>query len=141
MWHESTGTIIYDPHRPGLNTKNRWWCILTVDKEITRYYRYWIQRELRVKGLCQPSWDAHISILRGEKPEPELMELWKKYHREKVTYRYKHFPRQSGDTTGFDRPNHHWFIEVDCPRLMELRKELNRPTDWKLHITVGRTWY
>lgn len=132
MWHESTGRIIYDPHRPGLKTKNKWWCILTVDKEITRYYRYWIQRELHVKGLCQPSWDAHISIVRGEKPEPELINLWKKYHREKVTYRYNISPYRSG---------HYWFLEVDCPRMVEIRKELNRPIDWKLHITIGRTWY
>lgn len=141
MWHTGTAKIIYDPFRPGMKRKTDWWCIAIIDREITRYYRWWIQRELHVKGLCQPSWDAHISVIRGEKPEPELMHLWKKYHNEVVTFRYKHHPRQSGDTTGSNRPGFYWFVEVDCPKLIQIREELQRPTDWKLHITVGRTWF
>jgi len=141
VWHTGTGRIVYDPHRPGLKKKVDWWCILTVDKEITKYYRWWIQKELHIKGLCQPSWDAHISIIRGEKPRPDLMHLWKKYHGQQVEFKYRHSPRVSGDTTGNDRPDHYWFVDVDCPFLLDIRKELQRPSDWNLHLTVGRTWY
>jgi len=141
MWHTSTGKIVYDPKRsPKIKKGEKWWCVVTVDREITRYYRWWIEKELHVKGLCQPSWNAHISVLRGEKPRHDLMHLWKKYDGEIVTFRYKHFPRQSGDTT-HDRPDFYWFVEVDCPKLISIREELERPSDWKLHITVGRTWF
>ena len=141
MWHTGTGTIVYDPYRGNLKKKPHWWCVLELDREITRLFRWWIVRELHVKELKSPSWDAHISIVRGEKPTPELMHLWKKYDGEEVTFKYKQHPRQSGDTTGGDRPDNYWFVEVDCPRLIDIRKEFQLPSDWKLHLTVGRTWY
>ena len=141
MWHKSTGKIVYDPYRGNLKKKPHWWCVLEVDKEITRLFRWWIQSELHVKGLCKPSWDAHISIIRGEKPTPELMHLWKKYNGEEVEFEYKQNPRRTGDTTGGDRPDNYWFVDVKCQRLKDIRAELKRPTDWGLHMTVGRTWF
>lgn len=141
MWHKGTGKIVYDPYRGNLKKKPKWWCVVEVDKEITRYYRWWIERMLHVKGLCQPSWDAHISVIRGEKPTPELMHLWKKYDGQIVEFEYKHMPRQSGDTTGWDRPDHYWFVDVHAPHLLDIRKELERPCNWNLHLTVGRTWF
>jgi len=139
MWHESTGVIQYDPSRPGMKKRTDWWAIVKIDREITRYYRWWIKTE-RWVNLYKPSWDAHISIIRGEKPEKNLMHLWKKYDKMTVNFKYKHHVRQSGDTTGWDRPNHYFFVEVDCPFLLDIRKELNRPCNWKLHITIGRTY-
>ena len=144
MWHKSTGIIKYDPPRPGMKKRTKWWCVVNVDKEITRYYRWWIQRELHIKGLCQPSWDAHISIIRGEEPIDELKHLWKKYDGQKVEFEYKHYPRRSGDRNfdlREDRPDFFWFVEVRCPLRTEIRGELGRPTGWKHHITVGRTWF
>lgn len=141
MWHTSTGKIVYDPYRGNLKKKPHWWCVLEVDREITRLYRWWIQKELHVKGMCKPSWDAHISVIRGEKPTPELMHLWKKYDGEEVEFQYKQNPRQTGDTTGGDRPDFYWFVDVRCQRILDIRAELKRPTDWGLHMTVGRTWF
>ena len=105
MWHTGTGTIVYDPYRGNLKKKPHWWCVVELDREITRLFRWWIVKELHVKELKQPSWDAHISVIRGEKPTPELMHLWKKYDGEEVEFKYKQHPRQSGDTTGGDRPD------------------------------------
>lgn len=130
MWHESTGIIKYDPPRPGLRKKRDWWAIVKVDREITRYYRWWVKSRYWI-DLCQPSWDAHISIVRGEKPEHHLMHLWKKYDGHKVNFKYGHDVQQNG---------HFWFVDVDCPFLLDIRKELNRPTNWNLHLTIGRTW-
>lgn len=138
-WLTSTGVIKYDPPRPGMKRRTDWWAILKVDREITRYYRWWVKKELHV-DLCQPSWDAHISIIRGEKPRNELMHLWKKYDGKKVKFRYRHHVRVSGDTTGNDRPNHYWFVDIDCPQLTNIRKELKMPCKWSLHLTIGRTW-
>jgi hypothetical protein len=141
MWHKSTGKIVYDPYRGALKKKPHWWCVVEVDKEITRYYRWWIERRHHIKELKQPSWDAHISIIRGEKPRRNQMHLWKKYHGEIVEFEYMHNPRRSGDTTGGDRPDNYWFVEVRAPELIDIRKEFGYPCDWKLHLTVGRTWY
>jgi len=64
-WHTGHGYIKYDPYRPGLKKKKDWWAIVKIDREITRYYRWWVMKE-RWIDLCQPSWDAHISIIRGD---------------------------------------------------------------------------
>ena len=143
-WFESTAKIVYDPRRPGMKRRTEWWCIATVDREITRYYREWIKRERlnlhdivhpgdrqTVERFVQPAWDAHISVIRGEKPKPELMHLWRKHEGEIVTFRYEHNPRRS-------KRDDYWTVTVDCPELVDIRKELERPFNWPLHLSVGR---
>lgn len=132
MWHTGTGIIKYDPLRPGLKKKKDWWAIVRVDPEITRYYRWWVKNRYWI-DLCKPSWDAHISIVRGEKPEDRLAHLWKKYDGHKVTFKYSHEVYQA-DKGEF------WMVDVDCPFLLDIRRELNRPANWNLHLTIGRTW-
>ena len=137
-WLTSTGRIVYDPYRGNLKKKKNWWCVVEVDKEITRLYRWWVQKELMVNGMCEPSWNAHISVIRGEKPTADLMSLWKKYHGDEVTFRYKQNPQRTRDATS---GGHYWVVEIDCPKLIEIRREFGYPCDWKLHLTIGRTWY
>lgn len=139
MWHTGYGYIKYDPYRGGMKKRTTWWAVVEVDREITRYFRWWVQKEFWI-DLKQPSWDAHISIIRGEKPPKDLQHLWKKYDGQRIEFRYKHHVRQSGDTTGGDRPDHYWFVEVDCPLLKQIRDEFGFPSDWKQHITIGRTY-
>ena len=98
QWLTSVGKIKYDPYRGSMKNKTEWWAVLEVDREITRYYRNWINKEVfnpmeinhdnqpkemkekyPVTILHPPSWDAHVSIIRGEKPRNDLMHLWKKY--------------------------------------------------------------
>ena len=150
------GRIQYDPPRPGMRARSRvsgrrnqeWWCILKVDREITRYYRWWIGRHLwgrtaiQEDWLCLPSWDAHVSMVRGEKPRKNL-DWWGKYEGEQVEFRYAHYPRQ---TTMEDRERRHakdgdfWFVNVECPRIDEIRQELGLRTHYRYHLTVGRTY-
>ena len=143
-WFESTARIVYDPPRGAMKRRTEWWCIAVVDKEITRYYREWIKRERfnlhdivqsegrnNIERFIPPAWDAHISVIRGEKPRPDLMHLWKKYHGEVVTFKYEHNPRRS-------KRDDYWTVTVDCPELMHIREELERPTQWKLHLSVGK---
>lgn len=145
-WHKSTGRISYDPPRPGMKGDQRWWAILRCDPEITRYYRWWVDKEILNPldmdklGLKKPSWDAHISIIRGEKPRPADMHLWKAYEGQVVEYEYRHVVRRSGDTTPGERPEHYWFVEVRAPKLIEMRKEFGFPYHWSLHLTIGRTY-
>lgn len=137
MWHKGSGKIIYDPKRGAMKKRTKWWCVVNVDREITRYYRWWINKQYHIKGLCRPSWDAHISIIRGEKPEDDLMHLWKKYNGEIVTFEYEHFPKIAKNK----QDGHFWLVNVRCDKFLQIRKELNRPTNWNLHLTVGRTYY
>lgn len=138
-WHKCTGRIKYDPYRFGMKKKTDWWAIVQVDKELTRYYRWWVQNQYWI-DLKQPSWDAHVSIIRGEKPHRDLMHLWKKYDGRKVELEYCHNVRRSGDTNT-NRPSYYWFVEVKCKLLTEIRDELNLPSNWNFHLTIGRTWY
>ncbi len=150
-WVPGSGRLVYDPVRPGMKNRTKYWAMVLVDREITRYFRWWVDRELlnitgvEGFGLNLPSWDAHCSIIRGENdvrgvPPRELNELWGKYRNEVVDFEYSLNVRQSGDTTSWDRPNHYWFVDVRCPRGTEIRKELGLPRDWNFHITIGRTY-
>jgi hypothetical protein len=132
MWHKSSGKIIYDPPRPGLKKKKDWWVIIKVDREITRYYRWWVKNRYWV-DLCQPSWNAHISIIRGEKPAKNKMHLWKKYNGMKVDFEYSHFVKQA-------KKPEFWLVEVRCPMLKKIRNEFGVPSNWMGHMTIGRTW-
>lgn len=135
----STGIIKYDPPRGKMKKKIDWWAVVNVDREITRYFRWWIKKEYWIT-LAQPSWDAHISIIRGERPPNDKINLWKKYDGLKIEFTYDLNVRQSGDTTGWDRPNHFWFVEVHCPLLKQIRNEFGFNSNWSQHLTVGRTW-
>lgn len=129
-WITGSGYIKYDPYRPGLKKKKDWWAIVQTDREITRYYRWWVKKELHV-DLCEPSWNSHISIIRSEKPSANKMYLWKKYEGRKIEFKYKHNVIRSG---------HYWFVEVECPLLKQIRDEFDLPSNWNQHMTIGRTW-
>jgi len=136
-YHNGSGIIRYDPPRPGMKRRTKWWCVLYVDKEITRYYRWWIQRMLHIQ-LHPPSWDAHISIIRGEKPGTDLEHLWKKYDGMRVPFKYHHSPKPTIKKA--DDVGNFWYIDVVCPKIQEIREEFGFPTNFGYHLTVGRSW-
>ncbi len=138
---KGTAKIIYDPYRGEMKRKTRWWCVAPVDREITRYYRWWLTRELHLKRLFAPAWDAHVSIVRGEEPQDSLKTLWKRLHGRKVQITYSPVVRQAGDTTGqVDEKGHFWFVDVWCDDFLEIREELGLRTHYKFHLTVGRIY-
>jgi hypothetical protein len=153
----SIGRIVYDPKRPGMRSRVRasgsntidWWCILEVDREIARYYRWWIGRHwwgrtaLRPDWLCPPAWNPHVSVCRGEVPRPQDREHWRAYHGEKVEFQYAHYPRQTTQedrTRRYTKDGDFWFLDVVCPRIDEIRHELGLRTHYRYHMTVGRTF-
>lgn len=135
-FHRGSGIIKYDPHRAEMKRRDKWWCVVEVDKEITRYYRWWLAKEKHI-FLYQPSWDAHISIIRGEFACAKQPELWKKYHNEKVDFLYEHGNLRIGDDP---RGGKYYWIDVECPKLEMVRKEYGLPRGWRFHITIGRTY-
>lgn len=127
-----------------------YWASATVDPEIARYYRWWVNRELlnitmvEGHGLIHPSHAPHITITRGVNdlmhvPKAERDALWGKYEGEEFEYTYTPDLRYTGDTTG-DRPATHWFLVVNAPKLIQIREEFDIPTNWRLHYTVGKDY-
>lgn len=135
---KATGKIVYDPYRGDMKSSTPWWCIVELDTEITRYYRWWLRREKHII-LQQPSWDAHITVIRGERECAKHPALWKKYHGKRVNFTYEHGILHSAKDK--DQPGHFWWITANCPELDELRKELGLRTGYQYHITIGRTYY
>jgi len=126
---KTTGRLIYDPALVK-STKTRndpFWLIVECDPEISRYYRYWVYKELYVK-LLRPAWGAHISVIRGERPTKP--ELWKKYVGQKIFIEY---------SPEVETNERHYWLDVDCPFLLDLREELGlkRNPYYKLHMTIG----
>lgn len=137
-FHRGSGVIKYDPYRAEMKKRTSFWCIVQLDREITRYYRWWLQKEKHIKELHQPSWDAHISVIRGEGACKRHPELWKKYDGMEVNFMYEHgnfksAPDPAGGTF--------YWIDVECPFLARIRKEMELPVGWRFHITIGRTYY
>jgi len=130
--HTGHAYIKYDPPRPGMKTRTQWWCIATVDREISRYYRWWIQKTYGLM-LHKPAWDCHISVIRGEKPGSDLLNLWKKYDGMKVSFDYTPYVYPNKGAKFFA-------IKVQSNDLLHIRKELQLPTDYGLHITIGKTY-
>jgi len=129
---ESYGKIIYDPPRPGMKKNKDWWVIFSVDREITRYFRWQILWNWGIK-LYQPSWDAHISIIRGERPANDKMHLWKKFHGQKFKFKYSNKVFQADNKPEF------WYIHAQSPIIKEIREDFGFQSDWTSHITVGKT--
>lgn len=137
--HRGTGKVVYDPNRGVMKSNINNWCVIELDREITRYYRWWLQREQHIV-LQQPAWDAHISIIRGERLTSKQMELWKKHNNRRVEFVYEHGDIQISKDK--DAPGHFYWIRVDCPVVDEIREELGLIASWKYHhITIGRTYY
>ena len=141
MWHTGIGTIVYDPFRGKMKTRTKWWCVLELDKEITRYYRWWIEKELHIHSLVQPAWDAHISIIRGEEPADNLKHLWKKYDGKVVEFKYEHNPETVGPKVNRNSTDTVWTLRIRDPFLLSIRSELGRPSNWNLHLTVAKENY
>lgn len=124
----STGTLRYSPKLLG-NRNEKWWLILDCDPEIGRYYRH-LYKKGRYVELGRPSWKEHITVIRNEEPPDSYKILWEKYESESVIFSYK--------PEIIDNSVYYW-LEVDCPRLTEIRLELGLPKDpeFPYHITIG----
>lgn len=142
----STGKVVYDPYRGPMKARTQWWAVLDVDREITRYYRWWVQKmynpfKIDDWKIHAPSWDAHISIIRGERPYDDKMHLWKKYQGKQFEVQYPDVDQIYATGPRRDEAAGLFFIvDVECPELIEIRKEFGFKYDWKLHLTFGRMY-
>lgn len=123
------GRICYDPSR-GKKTEPHW-CIIEVDKEITRYYRYQFKKRFGYE-LYSPSFDAHVSVLKGLWT-PEMENDWKYLDGITVEVWY--------DSNLYWNNKHVW-LNTYCEEYFTLREYYQIP-DWNTkdfgHLTVGKT--
>lgn len=56
------GVVQYDPNSSRKAEPH--WCIIEVEKDITRYYRELFKKKFGII-LYSPAFDAHVSVLRG----------------------------------------------------------------------------
>lgn len=131
----STGRIVYDPPRGQMKRRTQWWCVIDVDREITRYFRWWVERRYGTI-LYKPSWDAHISVVRGEKPAQALLPLWKKYHKQNADFECSLHVKQSS----LPDKHYYWYVSIHCPIADQIRSELQLKTGWTHHLTIGRIY-
>ncbi len=128
---ECTGTIIYDPDRGTMKNRVKWWCILKTPDGILDYYKSVLEKELWLGDKLQRgNWGGHVSMIRGERPRPDKMHLWKKYHKQKVKLKYNNYLINDGKF---------WYINIVCDEIIAIRKEMGLPHDWSLHMTIART--
>ena len=144
----SKGKLIYDPIR-NMEKNTKWWCVLEIDEEIARYYRNFVDKEWVLadhstlkRRYLKPPHKAHISIIRGEKPQKNIQD-WNKYKKGKlVSFKYSNKIRQ----TSFhkDGKDYFWFIEAIFPEYNQIRSHFGLPTqrngnEFKGHITIATT--
>lgn len=129
----TTGRIVYDPPRPGMKRRNEGWIIASVDRDITAYYRWFVKKQYFI-DLCEPAWNAHVSIVRGEKISPKYQELWRRLHGKKIDIQYGHTVKQ------VESKPHFWYVSAHAPEIDEIRGELGLETNFAYHLTIGRTY-
>lgn len=133
---KSYGKIVYDPYRGNMKRRTKGWCVMEVDREITRYFRWFVKKELGVQ-LCNPAWDAHVSIVRGEKISPKNIKNWKRFDKKSVQFEYSLNVRSAPDSSGTGT---FWWVDVKCEDIQLVRDSLGLFTGYSYHLTIGRTY-
>lgn len=145
----SRGTLRYSVKRD--SSSQNWWLVLDCDPNLGDYYRHLcsIQNVGRLK-LAAPYWGPHITVSRNEEPPDSHKHLWGAYEGEVVSFSYATGIR---DNYSPERYRSFFWLEVECQRLHDIRKELGLPpiaTAWvgNFHLTIGcwenpdrREWY
>ena len=98
-WIKLKGVVRYDPIRKGLSTPHPWWCVIEVEEEISRYCRWFVNKERPLDKIHKPSWSAHITVIRGWKPKDPT--VWGRHQGKEIDFWLIPFMRQAGDTTGW----------------------------------------
>ena len=124
------GVVCYDPVRG--NKTSPHWCIIEIDKEITRYYRTQFKKRFGIE-LYAPSFDAHISTLRGEAEYTnQMQENWKYLNSRQVEIWY--------DSNLYWNNQHVW-LNTYCQEYFDIR-EYYSVENWNTkdfsHLTIGK---
>lgn len=127
----ATGNILYDPIRDNLKrTDQSHTLILDLPMEsLAEYYQWFVKKQFGEKfKLMSPMFGTHVTVIR-----PQEVDLnhpaWLKYQGQEITVQY---------TSDIERHWEFWSLNVFSSELVEIRREFNLRTDFRLHMTVGR---
>lgn len=132
---EIEGVIRYDPPRHGMKKNTNYWCILELPEDLIKYYQYFVKTDLHIP-IADPSWGAHVSIVRGETPPNHG--VWKKYDGKKVKIKYYPYIHVKKDPK---KEGLYCFIDFEVPFFHKIRRELGLECKYTFHFTIGRTHY
>ncbi len=125
----SIGTINYEPSRPSEKFSNEKICVIDTDEELSAFYRWMWTKEHPSKPLLKPSWEAHISIMRGQRILNDDIP-WKYRNGQIITFKYSPEIKHDGE---------HIWIDTFCEEFFELRQHYNVPIRFNTgHITIGK---
>lgn len=127
----ATGTLLYDPVRENLKrTDQSHTLILDLPMEsVAEYYQWFVKKQFGEKfKLMSPMFGTHVTVIR-----PQEVDLnhpaWLKYQNQEITVQY---------TSDIERHWEFWSLNIFSSELVEIRREFNLRTDFRLHMTVGR---
>jgi hypothetical protein len=148
-WITATGRLQYNPPRPGLKRNNGdWWAVVNVPG-LADYLRWLLEKNWwnesdegdklaigNVKvDLQPPSWQSHISLIRGEMPRDNI-EKWGWKNGKEITFSYSNRPRKV--IQGNNMNTEYWVCDVISNEMQEIRSFYNLETFYKFHLTIGR---
>lgn len=121
------GKIIYDPKRNGMKTNNENWCVIEMDNALGDYYRHQFYKRFGIQ-LIKPSWDIHLSVLKGKTIIEDIPWGYKNGTETNVIYGHELF---WNDT--------HVWLNCYCEDYWNIRNryETVKPID-QGHITIGK---
>lgn len=126
------GTLLYDPVREGLKrTDQSHTLILDLPcEDLAEYYQWFIKKQYGEKFKLQsPMFGTHVTVVRPQ--EVDLTnENWLKYQGEELTVAYS--------PENFERHWEFWSLSIFSTDLVNIRRELDLRTDFRLHMTIGR---
>lgn len=129
---ETIGTLRYSPKLIGDQPASpNWWLILSTDPNIGNYFRHlYLLQHHRCKTLRRPAWDAHVTVIRNERPIDSYKHLWEKHSGLKVPIQVNPEAKSNGD---------YCWLPITSEFLLDVREELGleRHPYYPLHLSIG----
>lgn len=125
--HRTKGVLQYDP-KIGTKHFDPHWCLINCDNQIINLYSWFLKNKLGIILEKNKLWNAHISVIKGEKPLFE--EMWAINDGQEVEYWYSNIIR-------FDNGKHAW-LDVFSPDMSKIRESIGLRPKCFFHLTLGR---
>lgn len=115
----------------GVDHPNPPWVVLDCEPDLPKYYAWFVRKHRGIK-LLVPQWESHISVVRGESIDPELLEKYKKYEGKEFEFTY------IADIV--NENTEYFWLDVQCPELEQLRVDFGLPPTpiFSFHLTIGK---
>jgi len=122
--HKTTGYILAHGY-----SSNRLWVSIHAGKDLSKYYIWLCHTRLKSRfKIVRPTWDAHVSLVRGELPFESS--YGKQLDNMPIELEYEHEIYRAG---------RHFCMNVTCPKANALRVALGLSSEplAPFHLTIG----